>query len=435
MTRAFRVPGLCLGVALAFALLSTGASAVTVPNGLKGQGMEHLYGSYAPRGDCSVEPRIMIDDAGFTFRANGRTVVQRTVEYAASFMGQSYEGIAMVFFPFPAGEFNFGPVLLTVNHDEKRGIIRVESNLEPGQRADPFHAAFTGAAVFTLCKGTAPAGTPEPPRPEQAVVVPGTPLEWTNLPALVGRYPGNYSRDNIDLFDKGAVAAALKSRLGPKMEVLKVNLQTTGPLERQGNLYFISGNAPHKGGEEQAYVLIDPSRRVVQVGLWEKGRLTVYPPASGARIPPPVDIAKMLANSPPETAVPLPGTPWEVVPVQGRAPIAYVSAAGSPNIESLSLYCENGRPYMALLLNKPSRATALTMTWNFSGRLVNIPVQRANNGGTQWIGAATGTPLVSLLTQQKGTVMLRLNGQLEGEASLTNSTAVLRTALQSCVRL
>src|SRR3546814_17905611 len=114
-----------------------------------------------------------------------------------------------------------------------------------------------------------------------------------------------------------------------------------------------------------------------------------------------LEIKTLLDKSPPETAVPLPGTPWEVVPVQGRAPMAYVSAAASPNIEALSLYCEGGKPYMAILLNKPSADNALTMTWNFSGLLVNIPVQRANPTVTQWIGGLTGQTLVPLRMPQK----------------------------------
>src|SRR5690606_9634106 len=131
--------------------------------------------------------------------------------------------------------------------------------------------------------------------------VAGTPLEWTNLASLVGRYPGSYSEDNIDLFDQGAVAAALRAALGDKMAVLEENLSTVGPLGRQGNIYYIYGNAPHRGGEDQAYVLIDPARRAVQVGLWERGRLTVYAPASG-RLPVPPDIRTMLDNSPGELA-------------------------------------------------------------------------------------------------------------------------------------
>src|SRR3546814_10967532 len=115
--------------------------------------------------------------------------------------------------------------------------------------------------------------------------------------------------------------------------------------------------------------------------LWERGKLTVYPSASGVRLPIAPEIKTLLDKSPPETAVPLPGTPWEVVPVQGRAPMAYVSAAASPHIEALSIYCEGGKHYIALLLNKTSAANAMTNTWNFSGRLARITVHRAKAKG------------------------------------------------------
>src|SRR3546814_7960430 len=85
-----------------------------------------------------------------------------------------------------------------------------------------------------------------------------------------------------------------------------------------------------------------------------------------------LEIKTLLDKSPPETAVPLPGTPWEVVPVQGRAPMAYVSAAASPNIEALSLYCEGGKPYMAMLLNKPSADNAMTRSEEHTSELQSL---------------------------------------------------------------
>lgn len=410
------------------------AQALPLSN-LERQGVDHIFGSYAPGGDCSKEPRVVIDQNGMLFRAMGREVKPRRLEYALTFMGPSYEGITAVFFPFPVSNNDYGRVIMFVNDDEKPGIIRFDADLPPGGRPDPFHAAFTNGGLFNLCKGSAPAGTPPPPRAEAVVAVQGLPADWNNLASLVGKYPGEYSKDNIDIFEKGEVAAALKALLGPKMPLFQANLSTVSPLQRAGRYFYLLGNAPHQGGVEQAYLMIDPTRREVQVGLWERGKLTVFSPASGARLPVAPEIKKMLDNSPPETAVPLPGTPWEVVPVQGRAPIAYVSAAASPNIESISLYCEGGKPFMAMLLNKPATVNTMTMTWNFSGRLVNIPVQRANAGGTQWIGSVTGSELVPLLMQQRGTAMLRINGRLEGEASLDNSAAVLRITLRSCTRL
>ncbi len=427
MTHWIRGARLMLGFAVLAggAMASTTASAVTM-DGL--EGFDHIYGSYAPGGDCSREPRVTLDEAGMTFTANGRTVQVKRVEYAASFFGMSYEGIALAFFPFPASEYEYGDVLMYVNNEEEPGTVLIESNAEPGKRLDSFHAAIVGD--YRLCPGTGSGVAP--PVAEEPVEVAGTPLEWTNLASLVGRYPGSYSEDNIDLFDQGAVAAALRAALGDKMAVLEENLSTVGPLGRQGNIYYIYGNAPHRGGEDQAYVLIDPARRAVQVGLWERGRLTVYAPASG-RLPVPPDIRTMLDNSPGELANAAPGTPWEVLPIEGREPAAYVEAAASPSITSITLYCESGRPYMAMLLAKPATGTGITMTWNFAGRLANVPLQRANDAGTYWVGAAD-MPLLQHLMTQKDMAYLRIDGRLEGEASLTGAPEVLRTALRTCVR-
>lgn len=277
-------------------------------------------------------------------------------------------------------------------------------------------------------------GSPATAAAAEDAPVAGTPLEWTNLADLAGRYPGSYSKENIDFLDRGAIAAALRSALGEKMAVLSTNLSTVGPLERYGNIYYIYGNAPHRGGEDQAYILIDASRKQVQVGLWEKGKLSVFAPASG-RLPEPPDIRKLLANSPGETANSAPGTPWELLPVQGRAPVAFVEAAASASIASVTSYCEQGRPYMAMLLNRPVAGARLTLTWNFAGQIVNLPVQRANNAGTYWVGGLAGTPLLQHLTSQKEMAYLRIDGRSEGEVSLIDAPGVLREAMRSCVKL
>lgn len=419
----------------AFAMLMPSVANAVPLSTLEDKGLDHTFGSYAPRGDCSREPRVIIDKHGITFRANGREHSPAKVEYAPSFYGQMDVGSLAVFYPFPVSSDDFGPVLMFVNDENRRGVIRFEHNHPPRQLADPFHSAFTAAGPFTLCAGATTAPMPERPQSATLTMVRGIPAEWNNLASLIGKYPGNSTRDDVDLFDEGAVASALNAKLGAKMSALRTNLSVASPLQRVGKYFYLSGNAPQQGGIEQAYVMIDPTRRSVQVGLWERGKLTVFPLAGGERLPVPPEIEVMLDNSPPETAVPLPGTPWEVVPVQGRASIAYVSAAASPNIESLSLYCENGRAFMAMLLNKSARGSAATMTWSFSGRLVSIPVQRVNAQGTQWIGELSETQLIPLLMQQNGTVMLRINGRSEGEASLENAAAVLRNTMRGCARI
>lgn len=443
MTRA--LPSLfSIASLIAFCLLDPVPARAAPLATLKGQGFDALYGDYAPRGDCRGATRLTIGESGFVFHALGRTVRPPIVDYAPSFMGQAYDGITAVFFPFPRSSQDLGRVVMYVNDDEIPGKVRFEADLPPGQRADPFHAAITGASPFQRCGGAPPAkaastvptasagaGAPRTGAPAKTF---GTPLEWTNLAALAGRYPGDQDAAQIDLFERGAVAAALRALLGPRVAALRANLAVVTPLQRHGRIYALSGNAAHQGGIEQAYILIDPARRAVQVGLWEKGKLRVYAP-TGGRIPLPADIAALAERSPPETATALPGTPWEMMPVAGRAPAAHVAAAGSPTIESFSLFCDNGRPVLAMVLNKPRAKATMTLSWNFAGELIHVPMQRANPAGTFWQGSLSGSPLLARLIHRRDNAMLRLDGRDEGEASLANAALVLRPALRTCVRL
>jgi len=294
---------------------------------------------------------VTIDAAVFAFQAAGRAIRSGKFEYAVSYMGQTYEGITAVFFPFPRSDQNFGSLLMFVNDDEKPGVIRFEINLAPGQAADPLHAALTSASPFLRCGSKPPAeAIPAPAKSAGPGTRSARPLEWTNLSAMLGRYPGGQEADAIDLFERGTVAGAQRALLGTKLPALRSNLTAALPLQRQGRVYYLSGNAAHQGGVEQAYVLIDPARRAVQVRLWENGKLRVFAPATGGRIPLPADIQALVERSPPETANALPGSPWELLPVAGRAPVAHVAAAASPGIESFTLFCDNGRPTIAMLL-------------------------------------------------------------------------------------
>lgn len=415
-------------------LMPDSAQAVTLTT-LQATGLEQAYGSYAPRGDCSQSVRLTISESGFNFTAAGQTVRSNRFEYAASYLGPAYEGISAVFFPFPASDSDFGRVVMTVNDDEKRGVVRLEADLAPGQRLDPFKAALVSASPLRLCGGSAAAPAVTKP---QFVAKPAsrkpTPLSWANLSGSVGKYQTDTSGDGVDLLASGQIADTLRTRLGGRMQTLAVNLSAMTPLQRLGNYYWVTGNAPHQGGVEQAYVLLDASRRAVQVGLWERGKLTVYSPPSG-RLPVPPDIARLLAESPPEDAVPLPGTPWEVVPVQGRLPMAYVDVAASPNIKSFSLFCEGTTPMMAVLLNKPATSPRLTVTWNFAGRLVDLQTGRADAKGVFWQANLTGSQLIPLLLRQTGSVMLRINGRLEGEALLAGAPAALRATMRTCLKM
>src|SRR3546814_2768560 len=54
-------------LAIGLAMLASGnADAATLEN-LEGQGLDSLYGTYVPRGDCKREPRVTVDDSGFAY--------------------------------------------------------------------------------------------------------------------------------------------------------------------------------------------------------------------------------------------------------------------------------------------------------------------------------------------------------------------------------
>src|SRR3546814_14139317 len=119
MTLPFHMPSTIRlsGVGLAACAIATlaAANAHALPlSSFKDQGIDHIFGSYAPRGDCSMEPRVTIAEKGMTFRANSREIKHSQGEYALPFMGQSYDGILAVFFPFPFTNISFGRVLLSL---------------------------------------------------------------------------------------------------------------------------------------------------------------------------------------------------------------------------------------------------------------------------------------------------------------------------------
>lgn len=120
----------------------------------------------------------------------------------------------------------------------------------------------------------------------------GSEKSWQALENKVGSYPAE-----IGLYQTGAVAEALRQLLGSKFAVFQQNMQVSGPLSRD-QLLFVSGNKPHEGGREMAYLLLDPPSRQLEVGLIEQGRLTVY--RSGPALYRPAEINTMLGNISPQ---------------------------------------------------------------------------------------------------------------------------------------
>ena len=126
------------------------ARALTLDH-LKGAQLEGIYGIYAPRGDCTREPRITVDDSGLAYTLGGKATHSGKVEYAVSYGGQDYAGISQWIFPFPVSDDDFGRVLMTFNADEKAGKLLVEPDLGPGQGLGALQAALVEASPFARC--------------------------------------------------------------------------------------------------------------------------------------------------------------------------------------------------------------------------------------------------------------------------------------------
>jgi len=114
--------------------------------------------------------------------------------------------------------------------------------------------------------------------------------DWSQLDALVGQYP----RD-IGLFTEvSPIMPELKALLGDKVATFRGNMGTQGPLAKDGVLY-VTGNKPHEGGVNAAYLLIDSKAKRLEVGLVENGKLTVYA-SPGAALAKPKDVQTFVSN-------------------------------------------------------------------------------------------------------------------------------------------
>ena len=112
-----------------------------------------LHGSYAPGGDCTKSPRIVVDATGFTFEVNGAKEQATRVEYAASFGGNAYQGITEWFMPFRSA--NGWPVIMAFNAGEKPGTLTIDPHDEGWQGGPPLsarNAALVKGSPYAKCK-------------------------------------------------------------------------------------------------------------------------------------------------------------------------------------------------------------------------------------------------------------------------------------------
>lgn len=123
---------IAVAAGLAAALICGVAQAVEVKD-LKG--FEPLFGRYAPAGDCTRQPQIVVDETGLTFEVAGAHEKVTNPEFAASFGGNFYEGITQWFLPFRSARGY--PIVLAFNDAEKPGVLAVSGHDEGWKGGPP----------------------------------------------------------------------------------------------------------------------------------------------------------------------------------------------------------------------------------------------------------------------------------------------------------
>lgn len=80
----------------------------------------------------------------------------------------------------------------------------------------------------------------------------------------------------LQLLDEAPVAATLQKQLGPEVAHLKRNLAVAGPVDLISCDLVLSGNAEHRGGEENAIVDIDLYSGAVAAAILSQGKIAIY---------------------------------------------------------------------------------------------------------------------------------------------------------------
>ena len=111
-----------------------------------------------------------------------------------------------------------------------------------------------------------------------AVAVSGAVAQGGGVPTrpLLKKYIGNPDTDA--LLKEPAVRAQLEALLGKQLPKLIANLNVKGEVELSNGALMLNGNAPHKGGEEEAIVCIADAGPVpyVEAAIFSKGKVAIF---------------------------------------------------------------------------------------------------------------------------------------------------------------
>ncbi len=149
MTRQLRIGFLSAVASVIASITPITASAVEVTNLA---GLEDIFGRYAPGGDCSRQPQILVELSGLTFEVAGATEKVTNPEYAASYAAHDYDGISKWIFPFRLADGY--AILMTFNANEQQGALLIDPHDEGwkgGPPLSPRNKALVAGSPYARC--------------------------------------------------------------------------------------------------------------------------------------------------------------------------------------------------------------------------------------------------------------------------------------------
>lgn len=114
--------------------------------------------------------------------------------------------------------------------------------------------------------------------PEQQQRIEQAKAREAQAKALLAKYIATPGREDSDgLLKEPAVRAELQRVVGNQLPKLIQNINVRGTIAFDGGSLVISGNAPHKGGEEEGVICVNPhSPSLVEAAIFSRGKITVF---------------------------------------------------------------------------------------------------------------------------------------------------------------
>ena len=115
--------------------------------------------------------------------------------------------------------------------------------------------------------------------------------QWTLLQSQLGRYPSD-----APFLQRGVMAAKMQHLLGDQTSAFLRNLEVVGPLQKEGSVYFITGNRQHEGGSNAGAVALDAQTNTMRIWWQQDGQPRVVQDP-GAAFKWPKDVNQMISNA------------------------------------------------------------------------------------------------------------------------------------------